>query len=412
MIIRLNELLYELSFALDCVEHELIGSASHHSKRVALLCLEMGRLFGMDDVQLSDLASCASLHDNALTEYILSERMNGNDLLVSERDEHRLNLKSHCILGEKNAQDFPFQHDTSGFILYHHENADGSGCFGKRRGEIPLEAALIRLADNLDVKFNLRCLSMDKIDRTRVHVMKNSGKLYDPAAAEAFADLNWKDILPALCDGRLDEELIGRTPSVTADCPNEQLLRVASVFAKIVDYKSPFTKRHSSGIAFKSYTMANLYGFSEDEADRLTLAAALHDVGKLTVPTRLLEKPGKLMPEEYWEVQQHVVYTHKILGGISGFETINRWASSHHEKLDGSGYPFAKTEEQLDFNCRLLACIDIYQALTEDRPYRAGMSHADAMNILRDMALRRQLDGGIVEDLDQAALKEGVPQFV
>jgi HD-GYP domain-containing protein (c-di-GMP phosphodiesterase class II) len=85
---------------------------------------------------------------------------------------------------------------------------------------------------------------------------------------------------------------------------------------------------------------------------------------------------------------------------INGFEDITEWASNHHEKLDGSGYPFGLGESRLDFNSRILACVDIYQALTEDRPYRAAMRHGDAMRIMSDMAARHLIEPSVTEDMD------------
>ncbi|MDR1143634.1 MAG: phosphohydrolase, partial [Spirochaetaceae bacterium] len=85
---------------------------------------------------------------------------------------------------------------------------------------------------------------------------------------------------------------------------------------------------------------------------------------------------------------------------IEGFGHICGWAANHHEKLDGSGYPFGKKAEDLDFNSRLIACIDIYQAVSEERPYHPGRNHAETMKVLYDMAERGKIDGGIVRDLD------------
>ncbi len=126
----------------------------------------------------------------------------------------------------------------------------------------------------------------------------------------------------------------------------------------------------------------------------------MHDIGKLVVDKDILEKPDKLTKEEYRHIQNHAYYTFDILRKISGFEDITLWASSHHEKLDGSGYPFGKKAENLSFNERLMACLDIYQALIEDRPYKNGLGHEAAMNILRDMSDRNMLDESIVTDID------------
>ena len=97
----------------------------------------------------------------------------------------------------------------------------------------------------------------------------------------------------------------------------------------------------------------------------------------------------------------HENYTRVSLAPIDGFEFVTDWASNHHAKLDGSGYPYQKRAADLDFNSRLLACFDIYQALTEERPYRRALSHGQTMEILRGMVADGKIEGVIVEDLDK-----------
>jgi HD-GYP domain-containing protein (c-di-GMP phosphodiesterase class II) len=146
--------------------------------------------------------------------------------------------------------------------------------------------------------------------------------------------------------------------------------------------------------------MGNYYGYSRVERAELYLAAALHDIGKLATPVDILEKPGKLTDGEFSIIKEHVRITWELLKDIEGFGLICAWASNHHEKLDGSGYPFGKKAEELDFNSRLMACIDIYQAVSEERPYHPGRNHGDTMKILYSMADKGQIDGGIVKNLD------------
>ena len=122
------------------------------------------------------------------------------------------------------------------------------------------------------------------------------------------------------------------------------------------------------------------------------MAGALHDIGKLFVDIEVLEKPGRLDEEEYKHIQSHAYETYRLLSKIEGFEDIRDWASYHHEKLNGKGYPFGLTEEEMSQEMRLLACLDIYQALTEDRPYKAGMSHGKTIGILYELAEKGDLD--------------------
>lgn len=153
-------------------------------------------------------------------------------------------------------------------------------------------------------------------------------------------------------------------------------------------------------MAEKAVRMAKFYGVSTLEEMELLLAGALHDIGKLIISNDILEKPGRLTSDEFQEIKTHSYATWNILKQIDGLDTVTGWAAFHHEKLDGSGYPFGLTAPALDRNARLMACIDIYQAMTEPRPYKAGLSHGEAMSELRRLSAAEKLDGAIVEDID------------
>ncbi|MEG1774212.1 MAG: HD domain-containing protein, partial [Oscillospiraceae bacterium] len=181
----------------------------------------------------------------------------------------------------------------------------------------------------------------------------------------------------------------------------DTLFHIAAMFASIIDYKSEATRTHSLGIAQKALTMARYYGYDEETAQQLYFAGAVHDVGKLVVSKDVLEKPDKLNAAEYRHMQTHAWHTYAILSRVQGFEEITNWASLHHEKLNGTGYPFGKTAKDLGQKERMMACLDIYQALTEARSYKAKMSHPAAMLILRSMVQSGQLDDQIVEDIDK-----------
>ena len=129
------------------------------------------------------------------------------------------------------------------------------------------------------------------------------------------------------------------------------------------------------------------------------MAGMLHDIGKMAIDNDILEKPSKLSDAEFVRMKNHAWYSYTILSQIEGYEDITRWASHHHEKLNGTGYPFGLKAGQLDEKERLLGCIDIYQALSEDRPYKAGMPHGKCIAIMRDMVRAGSIDGRITEDI-------------
>lgn len=404
MILALNELLAQISMAIDAVEMELVGAVKGHGKRVGLFCLEMGRYFGFDDPRLFNFVCSAMLHDNALAEYILSE---------SPGHEQYRNLKNHCHLGQENLEYLPMFEDHSNAILHHHERADGSGLFGLKEDEFSDEAACIALADQMDVRYHLGGCGADRLEELYDYLDQYEETLYTSrAVAAAKAVLN-SELLERMSDGILADALKSEMPQIYKTLSNEDIIRLSYFAARIIDYKSSFTRKHTMQIANKSWLAAGFYNYAEDERTALYLAAALHDIGKLYIPTAILEKPGSLTEEEFTIIKSHVQYTWELLSEVEGFETVAAWASNHHEKLDGSGYPFGKGARELDFNSRLLACLDIYQAVSEERPYHPRRNHEDTMEILWSMAKQGKIDSKITGDLDQAlaSLTDGDAPF-
>ena len=138
------------SYALDCIEAELVNIKNKHGKRVAYISIRMAEYWKIQGDELQDLAMCALLHDNALTQYISQELKKDSVIdLKKGLSEEKTNL--HCIYGEKNITKLPFKTDVSNVILYHHEHADGTGPFQKKWNEIPLFARIIHLADIIDI---------------------------------------------------------------------------------------------------------------------------------------------------------------------------------------------------------------------------------------------------------------------
>lgn len=395
----INDMLYALSFALDCVESELLGAKRHHSERVALLCVETGRQLGLREDELLDLSACAVLHDNALTEYTALLHTQGDSAHAAQAPQE--SLRPHCEIGERNIAGLPFAVRTKNAILYHHENADGSGAFGLTSAETPLYARLIHLGDTFDNLYDLNVLTPPRYEEIAQWLESDRNKLFDNELVEALLAA-----FPLAESGKLQNdcvrgELNAALPHSCAEHDRGEIENIAALFAHITDCKSHFTCRHSIGIAEKCREMGVYYGCDPETVTKLYFAGALHDIGKLTTPAAILEKPDKLTPEEREIMKLHVTETYHILSGIEGLEEICSWASMHHEKLDGSGYPFGKKADELGKFERLLACIDIYQALTEDRPYKKGMTHRQSMEILQSMVQKGQLDGQIVADIDR-----------
>lgn len=168
------------------------------------------------------------------------------------------------------------------------------------------------------------------------------------------------------------------------------------LMSRIIDYRSPFTAMHSAGVSASARKLAELAGMSELECTMMEIAGNMHDVGKLRVPREILEKPGKLTASEFNIIKEHTYFTRLILMGVPGFGRIANWASFHHEKLNGCGYPFRLSADDLDLGARIMAVADIFSAVAEDRPYRAPMDRDHALAALKDSVNAGAICGDLV----------------
>lgn len=388
MKLNVNQMLLSFSFTLDFVERDLLKDVTNHTRHVAYICARLAKLMNLPEREFFDLISYALLHDNGITRSLLDR--NPVDMAGLEK-----NIR-HCEVGEENVSYFPFNHPISGVILYHHECQDGSGFFGKRGEEIPFFSRLIALSNRVAVEY-----AQGNTPRDILGMLKKDARLFDPELLRLFFHISqhgefWLNMQPMFIESELERLL----PQEIREFSYQNIRRISRLYSNIIDAKSPFTGGHSRGISKKVGILCRYYGCGEEEYWKMRIAADLHDLGKIMVPNEILDKPGSLTREEIDVVQSHTYYTRKALEMVQGFEDITEWAANHHEKLNGKGYPYGLTADQLDFNSRMLACVDIYQALTEDRPYRMALSHEESVGILDTMAKQNLIDGSIVRDID------------
>ncbi len=221
--------------------------------------------------------------------------------------------------------------------------------------------------------------------------------LVDVLLAEARAGMMWEslrapDLLSVVSRLEPEDRVLEVTP--------ERLDLVAHAFARIIDAKSPFTYRHSEGVSRTAVAMMEHMGFGASAVRDQRRAALLHDIGKLSVSNRILDKPGPLTDGEFAEVKGHPKLTYDVLVRVAPFRDIAEVASNHHERLDGTGYHRGVTGACLDLPSRILAVADVYDALSQDRPYRPAMPMEQVLGILKRQS------GGKLCPLSVAALEE------
>jgi HD-GYP domain-containing protein (c-di-GMP phosphodiesterase class II) len=164
---------------------------------------------------------------------------------------------------------------------------------------------------------------------------------------------------------------------------DRRLDRVAEAFARVIDAKSPFTARHSEEVARWAVAIGEQLDIDPAGLRDLRRAGLLHDIGKLAVSNRILDKPGKLDAGEFAAVCEHPRHTQAILERVACFSGIVETAASHHERLDGRGYHRGLAAFDLSRPARVLAVADVYEALTAERPYRGPMPSEQALEIVR-----------------------------
>lgn len=370
MKINMYDLILCLTDAADLVCPEV---ADHH-KQVAYLAFRIGEEFGLTAEQRKELLLAGLLHD--IGAFSVQERLSLFEFEENARDHAE---KGACLVGL-----YPPLSHIADIIRYHHEPWNHGEDIDKKR--VPLASHIIHLADRVAVRIDRSQDVLGQAEDICDSVRAQSGEKFMPELVDAFLRVAKREYLWLdLVYGSVLNIMPTRMSFESMELDMEGLTGLTRLFACIIDFRSPFTANHSSGVAASAERLAELAGFSPNECRMMRVAGYLHDLGKISVLNDLLEKPGKLDEREYNIIRSHTFYTYRTLQNIEDFDTINQWASLHHERLDGSGYPFHLTEDNLPLGARIMAVADVFTAITEDRPYRAGMPEDEARGVLRSM---------------------------
>ncbi|MBI4887338.1 MAG: HD domain-containing protein [Acidobacteria bacterium] len=419
--VKLSTVLSALSYALDLTEGQPLG----HAARSCLLGMRVADQLELRPDQRSDLFYALLMKDAGCSSNAarVSQLFGGSDQRAKrglwERDwrnwrekiayafeytepggsvverlrrfttlalagpsSQRELFEIRCDRGANIARALGVSEPTAVAIRSMDEHWDGGGYpEGLRRHEIPLYSRVIGLAQVAEIFCGLE----GPEGALRV-VNERRGRWFDPELARAFCALGssdriWSDLrAEPLAQAIAAAEPVERV--IPADEP--RLDRIAHAFALVVDAKSTFTYQHSDRVAAISGQVAAHMGLSEVQRVRLRRAALLHDIGKLSVPNRILDKPGKLDPAEWGVVKRHPYFTYEILARVPVFSEFAYDASCHHERIDGRGYHRGVPGEALSQTARILAAADIFDALSAERPYRGAMPLDKVLAIIRE----------------------------
>ena len=166
---------------------------------------------------------------------------------------------------------------------------------------------------------------------------------------------------------------------------SEAMFNTILVLTQTIEAKDPYTRGHCLRVSEYSVAMGTELGFSKTDLYNLQLGALLHDIGKIGIPGIILNKPGKLTPEEYEVIKKHPEIGEKILKNIDYFKPFLNIIRHHHEWTDGMGYP-DKISDHISLSSAIVAVTDVYDSLVTDRPYRLAMSTEKALEILKEQS--------------------------
>ena len=383
--LKLFDFLSCLSDILDWISPML----NDHHKQVAMIALRMADALELPVAEQNEIVCAGILHD--IGAISLAERM---ETLKFEY----VTGQAHAEMGYHLIKIFEPMRKAAELIRFHHvfwEN--GKGLVYKDQ-QVPVGSRILQLADRIALLVDRKQAILSQAEAIKARIAEASGHMFEPQLVDVFMELAekeyfWLDIVSPLINRQLHENV--RLETI---CLNKtELLSFASLIRRMIDFRSPFTATHSSGVSATAEHIGMLAGMNDFECFELKVAGFLHDLGKLAIPTEILEKPGQLTNDEFNQMRGHTFYTFRALESIEDLAMINQYGSYHHERLDGSGYPFRLEGKYLPLGSRVLAVADVFTALTENRPYRKGMSNEQTILILGKMAENNKLDNDIVE---------------
>ncbi|RLE10553.1 hypothetical protein DRJ00_01015 [Candidatus Aerophobetes bacterium] len=158
-----------------------------------------------------------------------------------------------------------------------------------------------------------------------------------------------------------------------------EFVEALTVLAKLIEMRDSYTAGHSEKVSMWSEIVARKLGLSREEQEKIKLAARLHDIGKISIPDGILNKPAPLTEEEYAEIKKHAALGAGILSNIESLKEVSKIIRHHHEWYNGEGYPDGLTGEEIPLGSRIISVADAYQAMTSDRPYRKAFSKEKAI---------------------------------
>ncbi len=415
----LHDILGALGHALDLTGGQPLG----HCQRCAWIGVHIGREIGMDEVGLAELYYTVLLKDlgcssnaaricalfltddltfkrdfklvdgslGAALRFTLSNTARGSG--VAERfrsvvhvlqhggDIARELIETRCHRGADIAAKLRFPTAVQDGVRSLDERWDGSGKpEGLAGTAIPLYSRIALLAQVADV-----FMVEEGAGHVAARIRERSGTWFDPDLVTAFLQVERQaGFWAPLAEGNGDPATLAAIAPMAARKPvdADYLDDIAAAFSDVIDAKSPFTAGHSKRVMLFSDMIAEELGVTEDHRRWLRRAALLHDIGKLGVSNAILDKPGKPDEAEWAAIRRHPVLGRRLLSKVPVLADAAFVAGTHHERLDGRGYPDGAVAADLTLDSRISSVADVFDALSAERPYRGAMPIPKALGIM------------------------------
>lgn len=425
--LRLAELMAALSLATDLG----MGQPMEQALRTSLIAIELAGRLGLDSDAISEVMYVALLRFLGCTAdaHEFAEAVGGDDIAVraaiapvlggSDREfmgqvipkigagsgpfrrarllagmmttgqsVGREGIRAHCEMGERLALRLGLSTGVQRGLADAFELWNGKGFpKGSAGNDIHLSARIVFVARDAEVLHR-----QGGLERVNAALRARSGQAYDPSIAGTFIEFSG-EVMEAIQTSSPWEAVLEREPEPYPWVPDSRLDSVLETFADFVDLKSPCMAGHSRGVAALVAITGRI----------LQRAALVHDLGRLSVPNAIWDKPSRLTDGEWERVRLHPYYSERILQRSAALKPLAAAAGMHHERLDGSGYHRGSKRTEIPHEARLLAAADAYQAMTQSRPFRHALSPDRAAEELETDARNGKLDFDAVHTVLTAA---------
>ncbi|PHV70774.1 phosphohydrolase [Sporanaerobium hydrogeniformans] len=371
--ITLKDIVRVIQRTLDSMDDRLAG----HGEKVAYIMYMLLKCHGgYSNEEILRLTTLAVFHDIGV--YKIEER------------EHIIDIEldipmNHSVYGYLFIKYFSPLSDLADIVLGHHLYPKDFS--GSAKMKIPKEALILNLADTIAILQ----LHFNKIDPMWL-LNKNDDYILEEHKVLFKKTCDTYHLLEKIKDDTYLNELYEILEKKTLS--RSEIISYIRMLNCAIDFRSEATMLHTITVEEISFQISKMMGLDDDKSTIIKIASMLHDIGKLSIPIHILEKKGRLTKEEFEIIKSHAIVGYNILSDM-GIDDIRDMATLHHEKLNGTGYPFGLKGNQISQEARIVAIADVLSALIGKRSYKDEFSKDKVISILLSMVAHHEIDKDI-----------------